>query len=114
MINLSISFDKIKPDIVLVTGDRAEMFVAALTAAYMKIAVAHIQSGDLSGHIDGSIRHAIPPKFLIYILHHVKILKMSLKNGEEKWRVFNTGAPQLDDFNRPNKIKIGDFNKKFK
>ena len=41
MINLSISFDKIR-DIVLVTGDRA-MFVAALTAAYMKIAVAHIQ-----------------------------------------------------------------------
>ena len=36
MINLSISFDKIKPDIVLVTGDRAEMFMAALTAAYMK------------------------------------------------------------------------------
>ena len=114
MINLSISFDKIKPDIVLVTGDRAEMFVAALTAAYMKIAVAHIQSGDLSGHIDGSIRHAITKISHLHFASCEDSKNRVLKMGEEKWRVFNTGAPQLDDFNRPNKIKIGDFNKKFK
>ena len=52
-------FNKIKPDIVLVTGDRAEMFAATFAAVYMNIAVAHIQSGDLSGHIDGSVRHSI-------------------------------------------------------
>ena len=51
------------------------MFIAALTAAYMKIAVAHIQSGDLSGHIDGSIRHAIT-EISHYILLLVKILKI--------------------------------------
>lgn len=34
--------------------------------------------------------------------------------GEEKWRVFNTGAPQLDDFNKPNKLEIDTFNKKLK
>ena len=34
--------------------------------------------------------------------------------GEEKWRVFNTGAPQLDDFNKPNKININNFNKELK
>jgi GDP/UDP-N,N'-diacetylbacillosamine 2-epimerase (hydrolysing) len=114
MINLSISFDKIKPDIVLVTGDRAEMFMAALTAAYMKIAVAHIQSGDLSGHIDGSIRHAITKISHLHFASCEDSKNRVLKMGEEKWRVFNTGAPQLDDFYRPNKIKISDFNKKFK
>lgn len=114
MINLSISFDRIKPDIVLVTGDRAEMFVAALTAAYMKIAVAHIQSGDLSGHIDGSIRHAITKISHLHFASCEDSKNRVLKMGEEKWRVFNTGAPQLDDFNRPNKVKISDFNKKFK
>ena len=41
------------------TGDRAEMFAAAFAAVYMGIPVAHIQAGDLSGHIDGSVRHAI-------------------------------------------------------
>ena len=34
--------------------------------------------------------------------------------GEEKWRVFNTGAPQLDDFNKPNTININNFNKELK
>lgn len=52
-------FDMLKPDLLLVAGDRAEILAATVTAAYMNIPVAHIQSGDLSGHIDGSARHAI-------------------------------------------------------
>ena len=114
MINLSILFDKIRPELVLVTGDRAEMFVAALTAAYMKIAVAHIQSGDLSGHIDGSIRHAIRKNFSLHFASCEDSKNRVLKWVRKKWRVFNTGAPQLDDFKRPNKIKINDLNKKLK
>ncbi len=114
MVNLSILFNKIKPDLVLVTGDRAEMFVAALTAAYMKIAVAHIQSGDLSGHIDGSIRHAITKISHLHFASCEDSKKRVLKMGEEKWRVFNTGAPQLDDFNKPNIININNFNKELK
>ena len=114
MVNLSISYNKIKPDLVLVTGDRAEMFVAALTAAYMKIAVAHIQSGDLSGHIDGSIRHAITKISHLHFASCEDSKKRVLKMGEEKWRVYNTGAPQLDDFNLPSKIRINGLNKKLK
>ena len=114
MFNLSILYNKIKPDVVLVTGDRAEMFVAALTAVYMKIAVAHIQSGDLSGHIDGSIRHAITKISHLHFASCQDSKKRVLKMGEEKWRVYNTGAPQLDDFNLPSKIGINDLNKKLK
>ncbi len=114
MVNLSILFNKIRPELVLVTGDRAEMFVAALTAAYMKIAVAHIQSGDLSGHIDGSIRHAITKISHLHFASCEDSKKRVLKMGEEKWRVFNTGAPQLDDFNKPNIININNFNKELK
>ena len=114
MVNLSISYNKIKPDLVLVTGDRAEMFVAALTAVYMKIAVAHIQSGDLSGHIDGSIRHAITKISHLHFASCEDSKKRVLKMGEEKWRVYNTGAPQLDDFNLPSKIGINNLNKKLK
>ncbi len=114
MVNLSISYNEIKPDLVLVTGDRAEMFVAALTAAYMKIAVAHIQSGDLSGHIDGSIRHAITKISHLHFASCEDSKKRVLKMGEEKWRVYNTGAPQLDDFNLPSKIRINSLNKKLK
>ena len=114
MVDLSILYNKIKPDLVLVTGDRAEMFVAALTAAYMKIAVAHIQSGDLSGHIDGSIRHAITKISHLHFASCEDSKKRVVKMGEEKWRVYNTGAPQLDDFNLPSKITINNLNKKIK
>ena len=59
MQGLAQVFDMLKPDLLLVAGDRAEILAATVTAAYMNIPVAHIQSGDLSGHIDGSARHAI-------------------------------------------------------
>ena len=114
MNKLSFFFSKIKPDLLLVTGDRAEMFIAAITAAYMKIAVAHIQSGDLSGHIDGSVRHAITKISHLHFASCEDSKKRVLKLGEESWRVYNTGAPQIDDFNKPIKINFKDFNKKYK
>lgn len=115
---LSRIFKKIKPNILVVTGDRAEMFIAAITAAYMKIPIAHIQSGDLSGHIDGSARHAITKISHLHFASCEDSRKRVLKMGEESWRVFNVGAPQLDDMNKVKDYKIFkriklDINEKF-
>jgi GDP/UDP-N,N'-diacetylbacillosamine 2-epimerase (hydrolysing) len=88
---------KLKPDILVVTGDRAEMFIAAISAVYMDIPVAHIQAGDLSGHIDGSVRHAITKISHIHFASCQDSAQRVLKMGEQKWRVFNVGAPQLDE-----------------
>lgn len=90
-------FESIKPDMVLVTGDRAEMFAAAVTSAYMNIPVAHIQSGDVSGHIDGSARHAITKLSHIHFASCRDSAKRVERLGEEPWRIFNVGAPQLDE-----------------
>jgi len=90
-------FGMIKPDIVLLSGDRAEMFAAAMTAAYMNIPIAHIQSGDLSGHIDGSVRHAITKLAHIHLPACEDSAERVRKMGEEPWRIFNVGAPQLDE-----------------
>ncbi|MDR4473456.1 MAG: UDP-N-acetylglucosamine 2-epimerase [Nitrospira sp.] len=54
--------------------------MATVTAAYMNIPVAHIQSGDLSGHIDGSARHAIT-KLAHFICRPAK----TRPNGYAKW-----------------------------
>ncbi len=94
---LSQCFNSLQPDIVLVTGDRAEMFAATLAAVYMNLPVAHIQSGDVSGHIDGSVRHAITKLAHIHLASCQDSANRVLKMGEEKWRVFNVGAPQLDE-----------------
>lgn len=90
-------FDVFKPDIVLVSGDRGEMLAATLTAVYMNIPVAHLQSGDVSGHIDGSARHAITKLCHIHFPACEDSAKRVERLGEEKWRIFNVGAPQLDE-----------------
>lgn len=89
--------DMLKPDLVLVAGDRAEVLAATVTAAYMNIPVAHIQSGDLSGHIDGSARHALTKLAHVHFPSCEDSAERVRKLGEEPWRIFNVGAPQLDD-----------------
>ena len=90
-------FNMLKPELVLVAGDRAEILATTVTAAYMNIPVAHIQSGDLSGHIDGSARHAITKLAHIHLPSCEDSAERVRKLGEEPWRIFNVGAPQLDD-----------------
>ena len=111
---LSTIYNKIKPSIVLVTGDRAEMFAAAFAAVYMGIPVAHIQAGDLSGHIDGSARHAITKISHLHFASCRDSAERVKKLGEQKFRIFNTGAPQIDDFQSKNKINEKNFQKKYK
>ncbi len=105
--------NKIKPDILVVTGDRAEMFIAAVTAVYMGIPVAHIQAGDLSGHIDGSVRHAITKISHIHLASCKDSAQRVLKMGEQKWRIFNVGAPQLDELVELKKITNRNILNKF-
>jgi len=107
-------FDMCKPDILLVTGDRGEMVIACLTAAYMNIPVAHIQSGDVSGHIDGSARHAMTKLAHIHLPACEDSAKRVEKMGEESWRIHNVGAPQLDEIVQTKKLSKSKLAKIFK
>jgi len=95
--SLAQVYDMVGPDIVLVSGDRGEMLAATMTAAYMNIPVAHLQSGDLSGHIDGSARHAITKLCHVHFPACEDSARRVERMGEEPWRIFNVGAPQLDE-----------------
>jgi len=106
-------FDLCKPDILLVTGDRGEMVIACLTAAYMNIPVAHIQSGDVSGHIDGSARHAMTKLAHIHLPACEDSAKRVEKMGEESWRIHNVGAPQLDEIVQTKKLSKSELGKLF-
>jgi UDP-N-acetylglucosamine 2-epimerase (non-hydrolysing)/GDP/UDP-N,N'-diacetylbacillosamine 2-epimerase (hydrolysing) len=97
-------FDMLKPDLMLVAGDRAEILAATVAAVYMNIPVAHIQSGDLSGHIDGSARHAITKLAHVHLPSCEDSAERVRNLGEEPWRIFNVGAPQLDDVVHGKKI----------
>ena len=59
LLQLPEILEKSKPDIVLISGDRGEQLMTAIAASHLNIPVAHIQAGENSGNIDGSVRHAI-------------------------------------------------------
>ena len=85
-------------DMVLLAGDRGEQLMAAIAAAHMNIPVAHVQAGELSGNIDGVMRHAITKIAHLHFASNEDAAERVRRIGEETFRVFCTGAPQLDDF----------------
>ena len=92
------ALEQIKPDIVLVLGDRGEPFAGAVAAAHMNIPVAHVHGGDSTsgGCIDESIRHSITKFAHIHFPATNESAERIIKMGEETWRVHNVGAPALD------------------
>lgn len=89
---------RIRPDILVVFGDRLEPLAATLAAATLRIPIAHIQGGDKtdSGHIDEPIRHSITKFANIHFTATRKSSERLIKMGEEPWRVHKVGALGLD------------------
>lgn len=97
---------KSKPDWVVLAGDRGETFMASVIAAYMNLPIAHIQAGELSGNIDGQARHAMGKFAHLHFASNKDAERRLIKLGEEKFRIFNVGAPQLDDMYDSKKLEI--------
>ncbi len=88
---------RIAPDILLLAGDRGEQLAGALAAIHMGIAVAHIQAGELSGNVDGIVRHAITKLAHIHFAANDDFAERVQKMGEDPWRIHVTGAPLVDE-----------------
>lgn len=96
IIEFSLLFNNIQPDIVVVRGDRFEVLSAATAASYMNIPIAHIEGGDLSGTLDESVRHSITKLSHIHFPTNESAKKRILKMGERKEYVFNFGSPDVE------------------
>lgn len=97
LIELTTCLTRLKPDILLLAGDRGEQLMGAIAGGHLGIPVAHIQAGELSGNIDGIVRHAITKLVHIHFAANEEFAERVRKMGEQPFRVFNTGAPQLDE-----------------
>jgi GDP/UDP-N,N'-diacetylbacillosamine 2-epimerase (hydrolysing) len=86
-----------KPDWILLAGDRGEQLMGAIAGAYTYTPVAHIQAGERSGNIDGMARHAIGKLVHLHLAANEEAVQRLVKLGEEEFRVFNVGAPQIDE-----------------
>ncbi len=88
---------RIKPDILLVLGDREEAMTTALVGAYMNIPVAHIAGGDrVVGNVDDQIRHAVTKLAHLHFVTNDESAERITRLGEQSFRVFNVGNPGLD------------------
>lgn len=96
IIEFTNEFQRLKPDIVLLIGDRYETLAATIAAAYMNLPLAHIQGGEVSGSIDESARHAITKFAHIHFPSTKQAAKYIIRLGESPDFVFNVGCPSGD------------------
>ena len=86
-----------RPDIVLVLGDRYEMFAAAAAIVPFNIPLAHLHGGESTyGAIDENFRHAITKLSHLHFVATQEYARRVMQLGEETWRVIVSGAPSLD------------------
>lgn len=97
LLGLTDALVRHRPDILLVVGDRGEHLMGAIAGAHMGIPVAHVQAGELSGNIDGMTRHAIARFAHIHFAANQDAVDRLVKTGEQEFRIFLVGAPQLDE-----------------
>lgn len=96
-ISFSEAFQELQPDVVVLLGDRFEIFSAASVAMIARIPISHIHGGEATeGAVDESIRHAITKMSHLHFTATETYRKRVIQMGEDPHRVFNVGAPGLD------------------
>ena len=94
---LADAFAKLKPDVVVVLGDRYEILGAAQAALILGIPIAHIHGGEVTtGAFDDSIRHAITKMSNLHFCAAEDYQRRVIQLGESPDTVFNVGALGVD------------------
>ena len=97
VIGFADAFDMLKPDLVVVLGDRFEIFAAVTAAHVRQTPVAHIHGGELTeGSIDDAFRHSITKMSQLHFASTETYRKRLLQLGEQPEKVFNVGAPGVE------------------
>jgi UDP-hydrolysing UDP-N-acetyl-D-glucosamine 2-epimerase len=96
VVEFSSEFARLKPDVVLIIGDRYEALSAALAAAYMNLPIVHLQGGEVSGSIDESARHCISKLAQFHYPATVRSADFLVRMGERKDTILGTGCPSSD------------------
>lgn len=96
VMELTSELARLRPDILLVIGDRYEALAATLAAAYLNICIAHIQGGEVSGSIDESARHAMTKLAHYHFPATRRAAEYLVRMGERPETVFLVGCPSGD------------------
>lgn len=100
-ISFAEAYSELSPDIVVVLGDRFEIFSATAAAMISRIPIAHIHGGETTeGAFDEAIRHSITKMSHLHFVATETYRQRVIQLGESPEKVFNFGAPGLDNFNK--------------
>ena len=97
IIGFSDSYNSLKPDLIIVLGDRYEILAAVIAALFAKIPIAHIHGGETTqGAYDEAIRHSITKMAWWHFVAAKEYQKRVIQLGEDSERVFNVGGLGVD------------------
>ncbi len=115
LINFKKELRNLKPDIVIIFGDRYEMFASALAAFLEHIPIAHIQGGEITtGSMDDTFRHIISKMAYLHFPSTSKSLKRLKQLGESKKKIYNVGSLSLEKIKKNKFFSKDFFEKKYK
>lgn len=93
---LSRRFDEQRPDLFVVHGDRVEALAGASVGALRNVLVAHVEGGELSGTIDGILRHAVSKLSHLHLVANAEAARRVAQLGEDPGSVYVIGSPDID------------------
>ena len=96
IMELSTTFQNLKPDVVVTIADRFETIATSIAASYQNIPLAHIQGGEVTGNIDEKVRHANTKLADIHLVASQDAKQRVIRLGENPNYVINTGCPSMD------------------
>ena len=104
------AFSELKPDILVLLGDRYEIFGVAGVASIMQIPIAHIHGGETTqGAFDEAFRHSITKMSHIHFAATNEYANRIIQLGEEPSRVFNVGGPGIENIKKLNLLNKDEF-----
>lgn len=86
----------IKPDLIVLHGDRIEALAGAIVGSLNNVLVAHIEGGEVSGTVDELLRHAVSKMSHIHFVSNEKAKQRLLQMGERPEAVAVIGSPDVD------------------
>ena len=111
-ISFAESYEELKPDIVIVLGDRYEIFSATSAAMIAKIPIAHLHGGETTeGAFDESIRHSITKMSHLHFTATNEYKNRVIQLGEHPNRVFNVGGMGIENIKRLKLLNKEEFEK---
>jgi len=112
VIGFADCFDRLKPDLTVLLGDRFEILAAAQAALFLKIPIAHIHGGELSfGALDENVRHCITKMSHLHFTAAEPYRKRVIQMGEHPSTVFNVGALGIERIRKITLINQSDLEK---